>query len=118
VPSTDEHWNGWPEMEQTDWTERDALLLAFAELAGYGIATVPGAGTAARARWEILAALRERSPCALGRYVFWGAGDEHLFAGGGRPPLYTSGADVERALAAALTHQGLRADARSATGPG
>ena len=69
------------------------------------------AGTAAQARWEILAALRARAPYALGSYVFWLAGDEHLFAGAGRPPLYTSGADVDRALAAALTHQGLRAAA-------
>ncbi len=68
-------------MDETDWTERDALLLAFAELAGYGIVTVAGAaGTAAQARWEILAALRERAPYALGSYVFWLAGDEHLFA--------------------------------------
>ena len=62
-------------MNETGWTERDALLLAFAELAGYGIVTVAGAaGTAAQARWEILAALRERAPYALGSYVFWLAG--------------------------------------------
>ena len=99
-------------MNETGWTERDALLLAFAELAGYGIVTVAGAaGTAAQARWEILDALRERAPYALGSFVFGLASDEHLFAAGGRPPLYTSGADVDRALAAALTHQGLRAAA-------
>lgn len=99
-------------MTATDWTERDALLLAFAELAGYGIATVAGAGgTAAQARWEVLAALRERAPYALGSFVFWLASDEHLFATGGRPPLHTSGAEVDRALAAALVHQGLRAAA-------
>ena len=63
------------------------------------------------ARWEILAALRERAPYALGSSVFWLASDKHLFAAGGRSPLYTSGAEVDRALAAALIHQGVRAAA-------
>jgi hypothetical protein len=99
-------------MDETDWTERDALLLAFAELAGYGIVTVAGAaGSAAQARSEILAALRERAPYELGCDVFWLAGDEHLFAAGGRPPLHAGGAGVQQALAAALVHQGLRAAA-------
>ena len=39
------------------------------------------AGTAAQARAEILAALRERSPYAIGSYAFWLTRDEHLFAG-------------------------------------
>jgi hypothetical protein len=43
--------------------------------------------------------------------VFWLASDKHLFAAGGRSPLYTSGAEADRALAAALIHQGVRAAA-------
>ena len=62
----------------------DALLLAFAELAGYGIATVAGAdGTADEARAEIAAAVRARAPYGLGSHVFWLAADERDFAGGG-----------------------------------
>ena len=97
-------------MEPIEWSTRDALLLAFAELAGYGIATVAGAdGTADEARAEIAAAVRARAPHGLGSYVFWLAADERDFAGGDAPPLYTSGPEVERALTAALTHQGLAA---------
>ena len=95
-------------MEEIEWSTRDALLLAFAELAGYGIATVAGAGgTADQARAEITAAIQARAPYAIGSYVFWLRTDEWDFAAGGAPPLYTSGPDVDRALAAALAHQGL-----------
>ena len=99
-------------MDLFAWNSRDALLLAFAELGGYGIVTVAGAaGSAGQARRDIAAALRERAPHGLGSYVFWLRADEHHFADGGTPPLHTSGREVDRALAAALRHQGFDAAA-------
>ena len=60
--------------------------------------TGPDAGAA-------LAQLRAGAPHALGSYVFWVRADE---AGGvGQLPLYTSGAEVDRAVVAACAHHGL-----------
>ena len=99
-------------MDLLAWNSRDALLLAFAELGGYGIVTVAGAdGTPGQAHREIGAALRARAPHGLGSYVFWLRADEHHFADGGTPPLHTSGREVDRALAAALRDQGFDAAA-------
>ena len=89
------------------WHIREALLLAFEELSSYGVLTVPGAtGDTAQIRFELARALMATAPFGLGSYAFWLAADEHLFAEGRRPPLYTSGPEVDVALAAALAHQG------------
>ena len=95
-------------MQRWDWNARDALLLAFAELGAYGIATIAGAeGPADRVRRETVHALRARASHGLGSYVFWLRSDEHRVAGGDLPPLYTSGPEADRALTMALAHQGL-----------
>ena len=89
------------------WDIRDALLLAFEELSSYGVLTVAAAtGEPAQVRFELARALMARAPFGLGSYAFWLDADEPAFADGGRPPLYTSGPEVDIALAAALAHQG------------
>jgi hypothetical protein len=89
------------------WEIRDALLLAFEELSSHGVLTVPAAtGETAQVRFELARALMATAPFGLGSYAFWLESDEHLFAEGHRPPLYTSGPEVDIALAAALAHQG------------
>jgi hypothetical protein len=97
------------------WDVRDALLLAFAEMEAYGVLTVAGArGTVADARFELAATLRAFAPHGMGSYAFWLAADEHHFRIGGAPAIFTSGPDVDAALAAALTHQGYAPDTRVA----
>ncbi|MDT7579335.1 MAG: hypothetical protein QOK35_599 [Pseudonocardiales bacterium] len=87
-------------------TVRDRLLLAFAELAMYGIATEEDVrGEPERARAEIAAMLRRRSPHGLGSYVFRLRADEGSVDT--RVALYTSGPEVDRAVAAACAHHGL-----------
>lgn len=84
---------------------RDRLLLAFAELGMYGIEARPAvADVAARARAAIAVQLRQRAPHGLGSYVFWVRAEEDRPGG---LPLYTSGPEVDRAVAAALTHHDL-----------
>jgi hypothetical protein len=91
----------------TDWSVRDALLLAFAELSDYGVLAVPAAtGEVAQVRFELASALMAVAPFGLGSYAFWLEADEHHFADGGAPPIFTSGTEVDVALAAALAHQG------------
>ena len=91
----------------TDWSMRDTMLLAFAELSDYGVLTVPAAtGEVAQVRFELACALMAAAPCGMGSYAFWLATDGHLFVDGGAPPIYTSGPEVDVALAAALAHQG------------
>jgi len=93
------------------WNIRDALLLAFEELSSYGVLTVPAAtGETAQVRFELARALMAAAPFGLGSYAFWLESDEHLFAEGHRPPLYTSGPEVDVALAAALAHEGYALD--------
>jgi hypothetical protein len=93
------------------WEIRDALLLAFEELSSYGVLTVPAAtGETAQVRFALARALMATAPFGLGSYAFWLESDEHLFAEGHRPPLYTSGPEVDIALAAALAHQGYALD--------
>ena len=90
------------------FTAHDALLLAFTELESYGIATRADArGTADDVRTGLARELAERAPFGLGSYAFWLHADAHRFADDGIPPLHTSGAEVDRALALALDHQGL-----------
>ena len=87
-------------------TSRDRLLLAFAELEMYGIAARDAVDAEpGRTRARLSAQLRAGAPHALGSYVFWVRADE---AGGvGQLPLYTSGAEVDRAVVAACAHHGL-----------
>ena len=97
------------------WDARDALLLAFTEIDGYGVLTAPGTpGTAAGVAAALTAALHAVAPHGTGSYAFWLASDEHWFAGGRLPPVHTSGPDVDRALAAALWHQGYEVGERAA----
>ena len=85
---------------------QDRLLLAFAELAMYGIATEEDVHTEPeQARAEIAALLRARSPYGLGSYVFRLRTDEAGADTG--VALYTSGPEVDRAVAAACAHHGL-----------
>jgi hypothetical protein len=84
----------------------DRLLLAFAELAMYGIATEDDVHTEPeQARAEIAALLRARSPYGLGSYVFRLRTDDGDADTG--VALYTSGPEVDRAVAAACAHHGL-----------
>ena len=87
-------------------TCRDRLLLAFAELEMYGIAARDAVDAEPdRTRARLSVQLRARAPHALGSYVFWVRADE---AGAvARLPLHTSGAEVDRAVAAACAHHGL-----------
>jgi hypothetical protein len=97
------------------WDARDTLLLAFTEIDGYGVLTAAGAaGTAAAVAAMLTGTLQVMAPHGMGSYAFWLASDEHRFAGGGLPPVYTSGPDVDRALAAALRHQGYEVGERAA----
>ena len=58
-------------------SDRDRLLLAFANLASYGIATRDAYGEhATEAHAAIAADLRLRHPHGLGAYVFWTAPDD------------------------------------------
>jgi hypothetical protein len=59
---------------------RDRLLLAFANLASYGIAARDAYGDdAAEAHAAIAADLRLRHPHGLGSYVFWTRADDDRF---------------------------------------
>lgn len=93
---------------------RDVLLLAFANLASYGIAAHPAlGGDARRARTALRAAILARYPHAIGSYIFWTADREACFAADGtlRTPLvlHHSGPEVARAAQAALKSVGLAA---------
>jgi hypothetical protein len=85
---------------------RDRLLLAFAELEMYGIAARDAVDAEPdRTRAQLSAQLRARAPHALGSYVFWVRAEEAGVVG--ELPLYTSGAEVDRAVVAACAHHGL-----------
>ena len=86
-------------------TVRDRLLLAFTELAMYGVATEEDVhAPPERARAEIAALLRLQSPHGLGSYVFRCRADDRLDTA---VPVYTSGPEVDRAVVAACAHHGL-----------
>jgi hypothetical protein len=92
---------------------RDRLLLAFTELAMYGIAAEEDVrAEPEQARAEIAALLRLRAPHGLGSYVFRCRADDV----GPTVALYTSGQEVDRAVVAACTHHGLAV--RPGPGPG
>ena len=64
---------------------RDRLLLAFANLASYGIAARDAYGeTAAEAHAAVAADLRLRFPHGTGAYVFWTRPDDERFDEHGR----------------------------------
>lgn len=93
---------------------RDLLLLAFANLASYGIAAHPALGADARCvRATLRAEILAHDPQAIGSYIFWTADREACFAADGtlRTPLvlHHSGPEVARAAHAALTSVGLAA---------
>jgi hypothetical protein len=89
---------------------RDRLLLAFTELAMYGIdAQEDVDAEPARARAATAARLWLHAPHGLGSYVFWVRGDAGLLDDRAGLPLYTSGPEVDRAVVAALAHHGLAA---------
>ena len=97
----------------TDFGVRDRLLLAVTELTLYGIAVEEAVDAEPdRARTTIAARLRVSAPHGLGSYLFWVRADDRCAddaranAGVGLP-LYTSGPEVERAVAAACAHHGL-----------
>ncbi|MCE0767335.1 hypothetical protein LWC35_31185 [Pseudonocardia kujensis] len=61
-------------------SDRDRLLLAFAELTRYGVTAEESlAGTADEARERLLVGLWTRAPRALGSYAFWLRTDECCF---------------------------------------
>jgi hypothetical protein len=83
---------------------RDRLLLAFTELAMYGIAAEEDVhAEPEQARVEIAALLWMRAPHGLGSYVFRLRADEATVP----VPLYTSGPEVDRAVTAACGRHGL-----------
>ena len=63
----------------TDWSMRDTMLLAFAELSDYGVLTVHAAtGEVAQVRFELACALMAAAPFGMGSYAFWPEADEQL----------------------------------------
>jgi hypothetical protein len=100
---------------------RDRLLLAFANLASYGIAAHHALqGDAADSRCRVRANLLARNPHAIGSYVFWTRADDARFGehGGlqGDLILHCSDHDVVTAVRAACDQVGLYSVAK-ADGP-
>ena len=63
-------------------SDRDRLLLAFANLASYGIAALDAYGEhATEAHAAVAADLRLRHPHGLGAYVFWTRPDDGASTG-------------------------------------
>jgi hypothetical protein len=94
-------------------SDRDRLLLAFANLASYGIATRDAYGEhATEAHAAIAADLRLRHPNGLGTYVFWTAPDDAAsFDEYGRLtdelPLHIGGKGTAEAVRTALALAGV-----------
>lgn len=91
---------------------RDRLLLAFADLASYGILAQPAIDLEPDAARQILYRdIIARYPDAIGSYIFWTTADEACFGRDGnlRCPLtlHHSGAEVARAAHAALHRVGV-----------
>ena len=97
-------------------SDRDRLLLAFANLASYGIATRDAYGEhATEAHAAIAADLRLRHPNGLGAYVFWTAPDDAAsFDEYGRLtdelPLHIGGKHTTEAVRTALALAGVELD--------
>jgi len=92
----------------TGFSDRDRLLLAFADLASYGVAARPASARPAAA---VAAEMRALRPGALGSAVTWSRDDEGRFDADGwlRGPLALDCSDLETALAvrAACAHAGV-----------
>jgi len=94
-------------------SDRDRLLLAFANLASYGIATRDAYGEhATEAHAAVAADLRLRHPHGLGAYVFWTATDDAAsFDEYGRLteelPLHVGGKGTAEAVRTALALTGI-----------
>jgi hypothetical protein len=97
-------------------SDRDRLLLAFANLASYGIATRDAYGEhASEAHTAVAADLRLRHPHGLGAYVFWTAPDDAAaFDEHGRLieelPLHVGGKGTAEAVRTALALAGVEVD--------
>jgi hypothetical protein len=94
-------------------SDRDRLLLAFANLASYGIAARDAYGEhATEAHAAVAADLRLRHPHGLGAYVFWTATDDaRSFDEYGRLiaelPLHTGGDGTAEAVRTAVALEGI-----------
>ena len=93
-------------------SDRDRLLLAFANLASYGIATRDAYGdSATEAHAAVAADLRLRHPHGLGAYVFWTRVDDARFDAYGNLtaalPLHAGGAGTAAAVRPAAALRGL-----------
>jgi hypothetical protein len=94
-------------------SDRDRLLLAFANLASYGIAARDAYGdSATEAHAAVAADLRLRHPHGLGAYVFWTANDDaRSFDAYGRLiaelPLHTGGEGTSAAVRTAVALEGI-----------
>ena len=94
-------------------SDRDRLLLAFANLASYGIAARDAYGeNASEAHAAVAADLRLRHPHGLGAYVFWTATDDAAsFDEYGRLtdelPLHIGGRHTAEAVRTALALAGV-----------
>jgi hypothetical protein len=94
-------------------SDRDRLLLAFANLASYGIAARDAYGdSATEAHAAVAAHLRLRHPHGLGAYVFWTAPDDaRAFDAYGRLiddlPIHLGGEGTIDALRTAVALEGI-----------
>jgi hypothetical protein len=93
-------------------SDRDRLLLAFANLASYGIAARDAYGdNAAEAHAAVAANLRLRHPHGLGAYVFWTLTDDARFDAYGNLtrelPLHTGGEGTAEAVRTAAALAGV-----------
>jgi hypothetical protein len=94
-------------------SDRDRLLLAFANLASYGIATRDAYGdSATEAHAAVAADLRLRHPHGLAAYVFWTATDDaRSFDEYGRLtdelPLHVGGKGTAEAVRTAVALAGV-----------
>jgi hypothetical protein len=93
-------------------SDRDRLLLAFANLASYGIAARDAYGDhATEAHAAVAADLRLRHPHGLGAYVFWTRTDDARFDRHGRLTsdltIHTGGEGTAAALRTAAALMGL-----------
>ena len=103
-------------------SQRDRLLLAFADLAGYGIAAHESlAAPPDEAHAALRAELAARHPQGLGSYVFWTAIDDARFDIDGELtaplPLHVSAEEVAAAALAAGRSHGLSIVPAMPSGP-
>jgi hypothetical protein len=93
---------------------RDRLLLAFADLAGYGLVARPAmAASPGQAHCDLLITRRLQHPGGLDSYVFWTAADDAAFGPDGERRrdlrLHTSGPEAAGATLEACRRAGVPA---------